>query len=193
MGLSICLWFRYLDELVDTDEEMDLQLNDFVSASISDPYDFEDGQLASAPLNQRDPNSDEEFIIRDDQVGMIEDRRELTPWDPTFDPKDIFDSNFMSYLTEFFHKNCDVKSDDKKKSNESKEIKKGSKNDKIDLKSLGLLSFEKFSSWNDIKQMLKEGQVDSGCLFDLWVEAVMEYQWKYETPGLSLNYLCSFI
>lgn len=180
---------RYLDELVDSEENIEMQLNDFVAMN-SNPMDFDDSMTSNLSVNRQinensDNNQQEEegYAIGQDSFGVVSDLRDIDPWDPLFDPKAVFDQKFMTYLTDFFYQNCDQKITE----NKSKKIKKLDPNSSSTSYSsslnVGLLSYEKFSQWNDIKQMLREGQVDLSCLLDLWIEAVTEYQWKYETPG----------
>ena len=83
------------------------------------------------------------------QAGEIIDVKDLDIWDQEFEVKNYFDLSFLQYLKQFYDTNTE--------DNE-----------------FGLLSFSSFCKWNDIQQMLKDGEIDSVCLGDLWDEAIIE-------------------
>lgn len=80
--------------------------------------------------------------------GEIIEVRDLGMWDPEFDVKEYFGLDFLKYLKKFYDENADEKN--------------------------GLLSYSKFCQWQDIKQMLIDGELDETCLSELWAEAIQE-------------------
>ena len=74
--------------------------------------------------------------------------RDIDIWDPQFNVKEYFGLDFLKYLKKFYDESVDEKN--------------------------GLLSFSNFCEWQDIKLMLKDGELDETCLTELWAEAIME-------------------
>lgn len=69
------------------------------------------------------------------------------PWDPNFDPSEAYEAESLEHIRSFFTKNA----------NED-----------------GKLSFRAFSKWDDVLDMIKDGEVDLSCLKDVWREAVQQ-------------------
>lgn len=113
---------------------------------VGDGDDDNEGDIEIAEISNEDIIDDINIngINEDDQEGGDET---LDPWDPAFDPTSVFDTEFLQYIRDYFTSYCNEQ---------------------------GLLSFEVFSTWDDVIQMMKAGQVDTGCLEDLWHEAVIE-------------------
>lgn len=80
--------------------------------------------------------------------GEIIEVRDIGMWDSEFDVKDYFGLDFLKYLKKFYDENADEKN--------------------------GLLSYSRFCQWQDIKQMLIDGELDETCLSELWAEAIQE-------------------
>ena len=74
------------------------------------------------------------------------DQDESDVWNTSFDPIKYMDPEFILYLRNFFNKY--------------------STND--------ILSFSALSEWNDVKELLQEGNIDVDILKDLWLEALQE-------------------
>ena len=72
---------------------------------------------------------------------------ETDVWDPVLQSSYLFEKDFIDYLKTFFNTNIDKKT--------------------------GLLSYSRFSTWTDIREVLNDGSVDMSCLEDLWIEAVL--------------------
>jgi hypothetical protein len=160
---------RVLDGLVDSESGIDDDLDDF-SPIDEQSIEFKDGQFTKSPTDSAreqdlivddgsfDMSSDMDSDVDVDSeavAGMITSLEDLDPWDPSLDPKQVFDDEFIFYLKDFF---------------DSHALKSGAM--------AGLLVYDKFCSWSDMKQLMKEGQMDMNCLKDLWMEALMEYQSK---------------
>lgn len=71
---------------------------------------------------------------------------DLDVWDPKFNPATIFEPEFLGYLREYFNKQSTG----------------------------GFISYESFSEWTDVLELLNRGEIDSDCLKDLWAEAIAE-------------------
>ena len=80
--------------------------------------------------------------------GEIIEVKDIDIWDPQFNVKEYFGLDFLKYLKKFYDESVDEKN--------------------------GLLSFSNFCQWQDIKLMLKDGELDETCLTELWSEAIME-------------------
>ena len=126
------LFNRELDDMFDCIDESG------EAGGESDDEDEDEGE---------DQEKREESFARTGSRGrVIEVLDESDIWNPLFDPISLFDSDFVTYLTNFFNTHCDEEG----------------------------LSFSPFEQWTDVKQMLHEGSVDQSCLSDLWNEALYE-------------------
>lgn len=71
--------------------------------------------------------------------------KDIDVWDENFDPKEVLEKPFITYLKSFYESNAGEDG----------------------------LSFKKFSDWKDLKEMLHDSRVDEGCLKDVWVDAMV--------------------
>ena len=84
-----------------------------------------------------------------DVEGELLDYDDIDPWSAEFDPKEALEPEFVLHLEQFYNAHA------------RKSPPFG-------------LSYDVFASWDEIKRMLAEGEVDSACLKELWAEAVTE-------------------
>jgi hypothetical protein len=78
-----------------------------------------------------------------------EDMSSFDVWNPTFNPEEALEPEFVLHLKQFFD------------AHSRKSPPFG-------------LSFEVFSQWDEVRRMLIEGEVDQSCLKELWAEAIVE-------------------
>lgn len=74
-----------------------------------------------------------------------EEEDDFDVWDPEFRPQDVLEPEFLAHLKQFYDAHATVG-----------------------------LSFEAFAEWDDVRQMLDDGEIDQACLTDLWAETLIE-------------------
>ena len=97
-------------------------------------------------------NDDGELPPTEAIIESIEFQSAITEgnvWNADFQPNKALEQEFLAYLTAFFK-------------------------DKTGGKGTGTLGYDAFANWDDVKSMLKEGEVDETCLKDLWAEACVK-------------------
>jgi hypothetical protein len=85
-------------------------------------------------------------IEADEVTGQVLEVKDIDVWDKEFSCQEYFGLDFVNYLKNWYDENA--KEDG--------------------------LKYVTFAAWSDVKQMLAAGQVDAGCLKDLWAEALEE-------------------
>ena len=88
---------------------------------------------------------DDMFEYEEEGGEGEEEEDDFDVWDPEFRPQDVLEPEFLAHLKQFYEAHATVG-----------------------------LSFEAFSQWDDVKQMLDDGEIDHGCLSDLWAETLIE-------------------
>jgi len=121
-----------------------------LNRKLDEMFEFEDDEDAS----------EEE----DEEEGSVvgEEEEEMDSWDPQYSPISLHEPEFLEYLKTFY------------KAHAKGSSKKGGGGGGEEAATNEGLSFEVFSSWEDVKAMLAEGDVDSTVLQELWSEAVMQ-------------------
>lgn len=89
---------------------------------------------------------DEDDADQDDDGESELQSDDVDIWSFDFQPQTVLEPEFFKYLNDFFV---------------SKSVN-------------GFLDFKSFSGWDDLKELMKRGDVDSSCLKDLWKEALEE-------------------
>ena len=112
-----------------------------------DENDDEDGEEVEDELDEGDGiDEDDEEEENANESGQVMEISDFQVWDPNFDPRLLFDKEFIDYLDDFYRKNADSEG----------------------------LSFKPFNEWKDVREMLDAGSVDTSCLKQLWAEAIAE-------------------
>ncbi|RYH24226.1 hypothetical protein EON65_17025 [archaeon] len=142
-----------LQGLMDVDEfiEFNRKIDDLFDLEDEDEVeDEEEGEEVDEyidHINTSDPENSPENIL-EGEILDIGDDLSLPPdfevWDPDLDASSLFLPDFLAYLSSFFHAHA------------------------ID----GLLTFQPFAQWHDVKDMIREGRMDPSSLRDLWLEAL---------------------
>ena len=133
----------------DTINWEDFQL---INKEIDEMFDYidendEDGEEVEDELDEGDGiEEDDEEEENANESGQVMEISDFQVWDPNFDPRLLFDKEFIEYLDDFYRKNADSEG----------------------------LSFKPFNEWKDVREMLDAGSVDTSCLKQLWAEAIAE-------------------
>lgn len=85
----------------------------------------------------------------DVEKGELMGYDDFDVWSPSFNPSDALEPEFIAHLKLFYDAHA------------SKTPPFG-------------MSYNVFASWDEVKQMLSEGEIDEGCLEELWAETLME-------------------
>jgi len=94
-----------------------------------------------------DDEGNEEGEDFNEETGIVSSSDEIEdPWDPSFDPVEAYEPESLDYIRAFFEKNANPQ---------------------------GRLSYKSFAAWEDVLDMIRDGEVDQSCLKDVWREAVM--------------------
>lgn len=90
--------------------------------------------------------------------GGEETARLVDVWDASANPREYMEQDFFIYLQNFYSTNM---------------AKDGAESG---------LAYTSFAEWEDVKSMLREGEVDNTCLKDIWKEAIV-----FKTKQAELN------
>ena len=119
-----------------------------INKEIDEMFDYIDENDDENEDNEEENETDQGDDDNDDanESGQVMEISDFQVWDPNFDPRLLFDKEFVDYLDDFYRKNADSEG----------------------------LSFKPFNEWKDVREMLDAGSVDTSCLKQLWAEAVAE-------------------
>jgi hypothetical protein len=126
---------RSLDDLVgegegDADDIDELSSTLRLTAVATDSAELSDLTRVPVMLSAGSLNDDGNEEDIETEFEYSPDR--IDPWSPSFEPTTAFEADFLEYIRDYFSSYCNEQ---------------------------GLLSYEVFSSWDDITQMMKAGQV----------------------------------
>jgi hypothetical protein len=92
-----------------------------------------------------------------------EEMRLVDIWDASLNPREYMEQDFFAYLQNFYSNNM---------------AKDGAESG---------LAYTSFAEWEDVKSMLREGEVDNTCLKDIWKEAIVFKTKQAERNGRKVD------